>query len=102
MALGSHGNVWDTCLHILKERGYAIHVEGEVDENGSWPTDALWIAEKNGFLFKGYNPIELLGLIGIYDHIQPSEEIPYWWQVDCPDLTRELMFKAFPDQNVAK
>ncbi len=96
MALGSHFNVWNTCLHILQQRGFAISVNGEVDADGSWPTELLWTAEKDGFRFMGDNPIELLGLVGVYDHVQPAEDAPYWWHADCDDLRREAMRKAFP------
>lgn len=97
MPLGSNFNVWNTCLRILRLRGYAIEVEGELDADGCWPCDALWIAKKNQFCFMGDNPIELLGLVGVYDHVQPDHDDDYWWRVDGEDIRREVMRKTFPD-----
>ena len=31
MGLVSHANVYNTCLRILSNRGFAMHVEGELD-----------------------------------------------------------------------
>lgn len=99
MPLGSNLNVWNACLRILRLREYSLKVEGELDEDGCWPTDALWIAEKDGFRFMGDNPIELLGLVGIYDHVRPAEDTDYWWRVAGEDIRSELMLEAFPPQS---
>ncbi len=96
MPLGSNFNVWNTCLRLMRVRGYTIKVEGELDEDGCWPADPLWIAEKDKFRFMGDNPIELLGLISVYDHIQPIEDDDYWWRIDGEDIRREIMLQAFP------
>ncbi len=77
-------------------REYKISVEGEMTEDG-YPSDALWIAEKDGFRFVAANPIELLGLIGIYDYVKPSKDIPYWWYIDGKDIWTEVMSEAFPE-----
>ena len=63
MSLGSHENVRNTCLQILRDRGFHLHVKGQLSDDGCYPTDASWIAEKDGFRFVGNNPIELLGLV---------------------------------------
>jgi hypothetical protein len=97
MGLSSHINVWNTCLRILRQRGFALRVEGEARADGCHPTDALWIAEKDGFFFCGDNPIELLGLVAVHDRVRPGEDLPYWWRVDGPDVYTELMEAAFPD-----
>ena len=98
MGLASNANVRNTCLRILRQRGYALCVEGELDADGCYPVDAHWIAEKDGFHFCGDNPIELLGLVAIYDHVQPDEDKSYWWVVDGDDIWTELMEATFPDQ----
>jgi hypothetical protein len=98
MSLGSHANVFNTCLRILRQRGFALHVEGEMTADGCYPDDALWVAEKAGFRFMADNPIELLGLTAVFDHVQPSEAQPYWWNVEGPDIRSELMEAAFPDR----
>ena len=100
MGLASNANVHNTCLRILHQRGYVLRVEGELDAGGYYPTDAFWIAEKDGFHFCGNNPIELLGLIAIHDHVQPKEETSYWWVVEGDDIWSELMEAAFPDEDV--
>ena len=97
MPLGSHVNVRNTCLQILRIRGYKLTIQGELDDEGCYPTDALWIAEKDGFRFMADNPIELFGLIGIYDYVQPKEDIPYWWRIEGPDIWSELMAETFPE-----
>lgn len=95
MPLASSANVRNTCLRILRDRGFTLKVQGEIDDDLCYPTDALWIAEKDGFRFVGDNPIELLGLVGIYDHIKPNEESPYWWRIEGADIWSELMSEAF-------
>jgi hypothetical protein len=97
MSLGSHANVWNTCLSILRQNGYVLEVSGEPDDDGSRPSDVLWTAEKDGFRFAADNPIELLGLIGIRDHLQPQADTPYWWYIDGPDIADQLMLRAFPE-----
>lgn len=101
MGLSSHINVWNTCLLILRQRGFALRVEGELGADGCYPTDALWTAKKDGFYFCADNPIELLGLVAVYDYVRPREDLPYWWQVEGPDLYTELMEAAFPDSQDA-
>ena len=97
MSLSSNFNVYNTCLRILRVRGFELHVEGELDADGCYPTDVVWIAKKAGFRFMTHNPIELIGLVAIYDHVQPTENRPYWWLVEGPDIWDELMEKAFPN-----
>jgi hypothetical protein len=82
---------------ILRQRGFALRVSGELRADGCYPTDALWIAENDGFYFCADNPIELLGLVAVQDHVRPREDVPYWWQMKRPDLYEELMEAAFPD-----
>jgi hypothetical protein len=102
MGLSSHINVWNTCLRILRQRGFALRVSGELRADGGYPTDALWIAEKDGFYFCADNPIELLGLVAVHDFVRPREDVPYWWQVEGSDIYAELMEAAFPDAEDAE
>jgi hypothetical protein len=99
MGLASHSNVYNACLLILRRRGFALRVAGERTPDGCYPPNALWIAEKDGFSFCGDNPIELLGLVAVYDHMQPEEDRSYWWRLEGPDLWTELMEAAFPDDD---
>lgn len=98
MGLASNANVFNTCLRILRSRGYALEVSGEAEPDGSYPIDCHWIARKGDFYFCGDNPIELLGLVAVYDHVQPPEARSYWWAVEGPDVWSELMDAAFPDK----
>lgn len=95
MPLGSNANVRNTCLRILRDRGFTLKVQGEIDADLCYPTDAMWIAEKDSFRFVADNPIELLGLVSIYDYVKPEADIPYWWRMDGPDIWSELMSEAF-------
>jgi hypothetical protein len=92
--LGSAGNVYNSCLRLLRTRGYHLHAE-EVTAEG----DLFWYAEKDGFSFVGDNPIELLGLTAIYEAVSPLDAQsaqPYWWVIKGDDIYRELMDSALP------
>lgn len=117
MGLSSHVNVFNTCLRILAEKGYAVRVEvsdewrsrrteaeqfaliamfappGEM-EQGRGLNRHLWFAEKDGFYFCADNPIELLGLVAVRDHMKPAEDVSYWWRTDGPDLHAEFLDQA--------
>jgi len=51
MGLSSNINVWNTCLRVLRLQGFALRVDGETSDDGCDLTEALWIAEKDGFIF---------------------------------------------------
>jgi hypothetical protein len=85
--LSSYINVYNTCLLILRRKGYALNFEKS-------DTTETWKAEKGSFEFTGDNPIELLGLIGIYGELDPVNDSEYWWRIEGPDLMAELC----PDQ----
>jgi hypothetical protein len=73
--LGSHGNVWETCLQLLERKGYDLSVV--TTERDDAPDD--WRAEKDGFRFFADNPIELIGLVAIYEELRPTDSRAYWW-----------------------
>lgn len=98
MGLASNANVHNTCLRILRSRGFSLEVSGEPEPDGSYPVSCNWIARKGDFYFCGDNPIELLGLVAIYDHVQPQEDRSYWWVVEGSDVWSELMAAAFQDK----
>ena len=96
-SLGSHANVYNSCLRLLRLRGYALRLEGELDENGH-AYNFIWFAEKNGEDFQADNPIELLGLTAIYEYKAPVGELePYWWAIEGTNIREELFDAAFPD-----
>lgn len=97
MGLATHANVYNTCLRILRDRGFELMISGDrLRHDVSYPVEVYWVAQKDGWRFSADNPIELLGLVAIYDYKQPREEQSYWWHVDGPDIWTELMDSAFP------
>ncbi|HEY1068097.1 MAG TPA: hypothetical protein VGE52_18380 [Pirellulales bacterium] len=98
MSLASHVNAYNTCLQILRSRGYALEVSGELEADGTYPAACHWIARRDGFYFCGDNPIELLGLAAVYDFVQPPVDRPYWWKIEGPDIQEELYEAAFPEE----
>src|SRR5262245_42735765 len=87
--LFSYPNVWNTCLLIVRERGYRLFLLGDPDENG-YITRCTWNAEKDGMKFRADNPIELLGLIAVREHRCADADTPYWWRIEGPNLVAEL------------
>ena len=77
-ALSYYSNVHNTALAILKQKGYRVWYD---DENGRM----IW-GEKNGWDFLADDPVQLLGLVSIYEHSNPSEYSEYWWKIDEPWL----------------
>src|SRR5256885_14914781 len=90
--LRSHPNIYNTCLRILRTKGFQLSTEYELDNNDSIiPSSQVWTAIKNGYEFSADNPIELLGLATIYEYKQPSSEpSSYWWTVEGDDIWDEL------------
>ena len=89
MSLGSHANVYNTCLRILRQRGYALRLDYD-RADGDEHESPLWIAERDGFRFTADNAIELLGLTAVYEDVKPPKDEPYWWTVNGPDIWSEL------------
>jgi hypothetical protein len=96
--LVSHLNVYNSCLRILRNRGFKLEVVGEIGSDLCYPTDATWIATKAGFIFRADNPIELLGLVAVYDYVKPQEDKAYWWWVEGPDIRSELLAEVFDEE----
>ena len=86
---------YNTCLSILRERGFDLHVEGELTEEGLFPTDHIWVATKGVFRLCADNPIELLGLAAIHEYKNPTINEPYWWSVGGEDILDELYEAAW-------
>ena len=86
-ALGAHCNVSNTCLVILAEKGFRTWT----DEDGDY-----FYAEKDGWDFMANDPIQLLGLITIYERTGPDKFKEYWWRIREPWLVEDLPKEA-PD-----
>lgn len=96
--LSSNANVYNPCLRIIREKGYKLDLQGELDEEGIIiPESMIWIAEKGEFDFLADTPIELLGLVSIHETVNPKNSEAYWWFVEGEDIYDELIEKAFPD-----
>jgi len=66
------GNINNTVLRILEKKGFQIWNDRP---NSYW-------AEKNGWDFNAKSLPELLGLIDIYEFINPKIYKEYWWKLD--------------------
>ena len=66
VGLGSNANVYETCLRILRQQGFDLHVEGELDADGMFPVDKMWYATIGEISLYADNPIELLGFCLLY------------------------------------
>ena len=99
-SLVSHANVWETALQLLRRHGYALTVS-LADEEDDNATDQ-WCATKDGFTFWADNPIELLGLVAVYEDVQPEQGTPYWWAAktapERPTLRESIIDEAFAAQ----
>ena len=97
MALAENLNVHNTCLNILKKRGYKLWLHS--DDPDADVLESFWCAEKNGYEFLATNPIELLGLASIYEFKgEPTEEEQsYWWVVDDEDVYDQILEARWPE-----
>jgi hypothetical protein len=89
--LYAHANVENTCLRILREKGYSLKVYEDGD-------GYLYEAQNGQYDFLAHDPIALLGLIAIYDFKgQPdAAPQPYWWVVKGDNIRNELQDTAIP------
>ena len=98
----SHPNVFDDCLKVLERKGYHLRLEpGGFDENDMRIVGEpeIWVAERDGFTLQAYNPAELLGLAGVYEHVRPKEETSYWWNIEGPSVRQRLEDAAYPEDD---
>jgi hypothetical protein len=70
-------NVHNTALVVLQRKGYRVWTVHEGEKI---------CAEKNGWDFMADDPVQLLGVVAIYEHHQPSAHHEYWWKIDEPKL----------------
>ena len=79
--LSAYLNVYNTALVVIERKGFLIRF----DESKEW-----WYATKDEWEFLADDPMQLLGLISIYEHLSPEEKKEYWWKIDEPNLFSEL------------
>ena len=75
--LSAHLNVYNTALVVLERKGWALRY----DKLREW-----WFATKDGWEFLAEDPMQLLGLVAIYESHAPLAKSEYWWKIDDPDL----------------
>ena len=87
-ALTECGNVVNTCLLLLKKKGWRCWYDNSLEMFG---------AEKDGWDFLGSSPAALLGLVSIYEERSPTEYCEYWWREDGPEDYFETIPTIRPD-----
>jgi hypothetical protein len=45
-----------------------------------------WHARKDEWHFLADDPMQLLGLVAIFEFHSPTAKSEYWWKIDSPDL----------------
>ena len=93
--LGSHPNVYNTCLNVLRRKGFEVSIYRE--DEATEIHQCLWEARKDDYDFLAANPIELLGLATVFEVVDPSVDKPYWWRIDEDDIYEELVDRAYPE-----
>ena len=86
-ALSCHTNVHNTALVILQRKGYRVWTKQD---------GCLICAEKDGWDFMADDPVQLLGVVAIYEFHQPSAHREYWWKINEPWL-RDVVPDSPPD-----
>jgi hypothetical protein len=79
--IGAHLNVYNTALVILERKGWALRL----DDSQGW-----WFANKGDWEFLADDPMQLLGLVAIYEYHAPKTKKEYWWKIDEPDLFSKM------------
>jgi len=79
--LADHTNVFNTALLVLQQKGYQLWHDAE---------SHIYYAEKDGWDFASSSPVGLLGVVAIYDFLQPQAWKEYWWRLSDETLYRRL------------
>jgi hypothetical protein len=79
--LSAYPNVYNTALVILQRKGFSLRFDESRES---------WYAKKGDWEFLADDPMQLLGLVAIYEHHSPEEKREYWWKIDEPDLLTQL------------
>ena len=93
--LSSHPNVYESCLRVLEDRGWRIVIApGEDDEGDGWR------ALRGEVELWADNPIELLGLVGVWEARWPGEYEPWWWTRGNtgPSVSERVLDEAEADE----
>jgi hypothetical protein len=88
--LSAYLNVYNTALVVLERKGWLLRY----DKERGW-----WFAQKDGWELLADDPMQLLGLVAIFEHHDPKEKTEYWWKIDEPNLLSQ--FDRTHDDNAA-
>ena len=85
-SLSYYTNVHSTTANVAKKKGFRVWRE--------WDEGVIrrYWAEKDGWDFCAKDPVQLSGLIAIFETVSPEEWKEYWWSVGkpgAPDLPDE-------------
>ncbi len=80
--LSAYLNVYNTALVVLERKGWSLRY----DKQHEW-----WFAKKDGWEFLADDPMQLLGLVAIFEHHAPKKKADYWWKIDEPDLFKKFI-----------
>lgn len=72
-ALSYHSNVHDSALALLRRKGFQVWKDGQSQHYG---------AERDGWDFFAYDPVELVGLVAMFEASAPAAYCEYWWRDD--------------------
>jgi hypothetical protein len=84
VSLVSAGNTSNPCLLVLRSKGYELQFEQAEDGQ------SLFLARKDGCEFLGYSPVELLGLVTLWENLGVD------WNQQEPDLLGFLLEGSSP------
>jgi hypothetical protein len=87
-ALSYYTNVHNTALVILQRKGYRVWTELDND---------TICAEKDGWDFMAEDPVQLLGVVAIYEFHHPPAYREYWWKIDEPRVDERSIPNRPPD-----
>lgn len=72
--LSSHPNVYETCLQLLADKGWRIATNlSDQDAPDSW------VGLRGDVELWADNPIELLGLVAVWEARWPGQYEAWWW-----------------------
>ena len=87
-ALVECSNTVNTCLLILDRKGWRCWYDESL---------AMYGAEKDGWDFLAMSPAGLLGVISIYEDVNPTEFREYGWRADGDEDYFETIPNSKPD-----
>jgi hypothetical protein len=79
--ISAYLNVYNTSLVVIRSKGFDLKFDAQKE---------TWYATKGEWEFMADDPMQLLGLVAIYDYHNPKLKREYWWKIDEPDILTQL------------